>query len=321
MRDRVGVLVALLLLLASTTGCAPGQQDSAEHAKPLATPVAVGHRFGVTAVDHVPRRVVTLDRQWTDVMLSLGVQPVGYGVDARMPVGEIPWENVGPGSMGIDTTGGVPVERILALKPDLIVSSYAITDPATYRLLSNAAPTIAAPAKADSVPAWQDLVRTAGRMLDRPGDAERVVASVEGRIADTARRLPGLRGKSFAMGQYVVGDALYIVADEQDGAMQLFRALGMHILPPVVDAGKAGHQARIRVSPERVDLLRADLVALLVTGGDRGSLSQIPGFDRLPGTVASLAYPTIAGLNTPSPLSLPYALDQFRPALQAAAAK
>ncbi|MBQ0927900.1 hypothetical protein [Saccharopolyspora endophytica] len=31
--------------------------------------------------------------------------------------------------------------------------------------------------------------------------------------------------------------------------------------------------------------------------------------------------PDDRGLNTPSPLSLPYALDQFRPALEAAAAK
>ncbi|MEV4644742.1 hypothetical protein [Saccharopolyspora sp. NPDC049357] len=33
------------------------------------------------------------------------------------------------------------------------------------------------------------------------------------------------------------------------------------------------------------------------------------------------AYSTIAGLNTPSPLSPSYALDQFRPSLEAAAAK
>lgn len=319
MADRVGSLVALLLVLVGVTACAPEQRDSADAARELAAPITVEHRFGTTTIDHVPRRVVTLDRQWTDVMLSLGVQPVGCGVDEMMPAGQVPWERLGPDGVGIDVADGVPVERILALKPDLIVSSYAITDPTTYRLLSSGAPTIAAPPKADSVPAWQDLVRTAGRFLDRPADAERVVASVEGQIADTARRLPGLRGKTFAMGRYVVGDAIYIVADENDGATQLFHSLGMRIYPPVVDGGNAAHQARIRVSPERVDLLRADLVAFLVNGGDRSALVQIPGFDQLPGTVSVLAYPTIAGLNTPSPLSLPYALYQFRPALESAA--
>ncbi|MEV4729312.1 ABC transporter substrate-binding protein [Saccharopolyspora sp. NPDC049426] len=321
MRDRVGVLVALVLVLAGVAACAPAQRDAAGAEEATAAPVTVGHRFGTTTIDRVPRRVVTLDRQWTDVMLSLGVQPVGHGVDLMMPAGQVPWENVGPDSVGIDVAGGVPVERILALQPDLIVSSYAITDPAIYRQLSRAAPTIAAPPEADSVPAWQDLVRTAGRFLNKPADAERVVASVEGRIADTARRLPGLRGKSIAMGRYIVGDAMYLVADEDDGAMQLFRALGMHVHPPVVDGGRAAHQARIRVSPERVDLLRADLVAFMINGGDRAALSQIPGFDQLPGTVSVMPYSTIAGLNTPSPLSLPYALDQFRPSLEAAAAK
>ncbi|WP_093417547.1 ABC transporter substrate-binding protein [Saccharopolyspora flava] len=310
-------LVALFLVLLGVTACAPAGQDSAGDA--LASPVTVAHRFGTTAIDHVPKRVVSLDRQWTDVLLSLGVQPVGYGVDRMMPAGRVPWERLDPGAVGLDVSGGVPVERILALKPDLIVSSYAITDPATYRLLSRAAPTIAAPPRADSVPAWQDLVRTAGRFLDRPADAERVVSEVEGRIAETARRLPGLRGKTFAMGQYVVGDAMYLVADENDGAAQLFHSLGMHIHPPVVETGAATHQARIRVSPERVDLLRADLVAFVVNGGDRSALAGIPGFAQLPGTVEVLAYPTIAGLNTPSPLSLPYALDQFLPSLRAAA--
>ncbi|MDI2027141.1 ABC transporter substrate-binding protein [Saccharopolyspora sp. TS4A08] len=311
-------LVALFLVLLGVTACAPAGHDSGGGA--LASPVTVEHRFGTTTIDHVPKRVVSLDRQWTDVLLSLGVQPVGYGVDRMMPAGQVPWERLGPDAVGVDVAGGVPVERILALQPDLIVSSYAITDPATYRLLSRVAPTIAAPSQADSVPAWQDLVRTAGRFLDRPADAERVVSSVEGRIAETARRLPGLRGKTFAMGRYVVGDAIYLVADEDDGATQLFRSLGMRIHPPVVEAGTATHQARIRVSPERVDLLRADLVAFLVTGGDRSALSGIPGFAQLPGTVEVLAYPTIAGLNTPSPLSLPYALDQFLPSLEAAAA-
>ncbi|PSL02489.1 hypothetical protein CLV30_110142 [Haloactinopolyspora alba] len=47
-------------------------------------------------------------------------------------------------------------------------------------------------------------------------------------------------------------------------------------------------------------------------------LADIPGFDRLPGTVTVLDYPAIVGLNTPSPLSVPYALDRLRPHLKTA---
>ena len=37
------------------------------------------------------------------------------------------------------------------------------------------------------------------------------------------------------------------------------------------------------------------------------------------GAVADLDYVEVLGLNTPSPLSLPYSLERIRPALEAAA--
>lgn len=83
MRDRVGALPVLLLVLAGATACAPGQRESGGAARKLPATVAVEHRFGTTTIDRVPQRVVALDRQWTDVMLSLGVRPVGCGVDER----------------------------------------------------------------------------------------------------------------------------------------------------------------------------------------------------------------------------------------------
>jgi iron complex transport system substrate-binding protein len=95
----------------------------------------------------------------------------------------------------------------------------------------------------------------------------------------------------------------------------------MTLYPPVRQEGARTGAARINVSTERADLLRADLLAFLVNGGDRSNLSDIPGFDQLPGTVAVLDYPTIVGLNTPSPLSIRYALERLRPYLDQAARK
>jgi iron-siderophore transport system substrate-binding protein len=113
---------------------------------------------------------------------------------------------------------------------------------------------------------------------------------------------------------------MYIVADENDGSSVFFQPLGMRMHPAVRERGEETGEARIQVSVERADLLRADLLAFLVNGGDEGDLSDIPGFARLPGTVAVLDYPTIVGLNTPSALSIPYALERLRPYLEAAAA-
>lgn len=213
---------------------------------------------------------------------------------------------------------GVPVEQIAELQPDLIVGTYSITDEAVYDQLAQIAPTIAT-LDAAQVEPWQDLVHTAGEVLADPEAADELVASVDEQVAAVADDLPGLRNKTFALAQYVVGDAIYIVADEADGSSVFFQQLGMTMYPPVRDHGEKTGQTRINVSTERSDLLRADFLAFLINGGDEADLADIAGFEQLPGTVAVLDYATIVGLNTPSPLSIPYALEQLLPYLEQAA--
>ncbi|GIG68230.1 ABC transporter substrate-binding protein [Phytomonospora endophytica] len=303
-----------------TTACGAAGQASDEDARKLPAPVSVEHRFGTTTLDTVPERIVTIDLQWTDVMLSMGVEPVGYSVDTLMPETGVPWETIPEGATALSLTDGVPVEQILALDPDLVVASFSLTDQATYDLLSARVPTIAGPPDADTVIPWQELVGTAGKILDKTEQATQVVSTVEGQVAATAAELPGLAGKTFVLAQYVVGDGLTVVADEQDGSSLFFQQLGMTLLPEVKAEGERTGDARIQLSTERIDLLRGDLLAFLINGGDESDLADIPGFGELPGTVALLDYPTIVGLNTPSPLSLPYSLTQLRPHLDTAAA-
>jgi iron complex transport system substrate-binding protein len=93
----------------------------------------------------------------------------------------------------------------------------------------------------------------------------------------------------------------------------------MTMLPELKAEGERTGETRVQVSTERADLLRVDLLAFLINGGDETDLDDIPGFDSLPGTVAVLDYATIVGLNTPSPLSIPYALENLHPFLEEAA--
>lgn len=280
--------------------------------------VTVDHRFGSTEITGVPERIVTIDLQWTDVMLALGAEPVGYSVDAFMPESGVPWQQLPSDAQPLALDDGPPIERIAELQPDLILGSYSIADQGVYDQLSGIAPTIAGEDALQVTP-WQDLVRTAGEILGEPDRAEKVIEEVDGEVAEVAGALPGLVGKTFSLAQYVVGDSMYVVADEQDGSSVFFQQLGMVMYAPVRDEGAATGDTRIMVSPERSDLLRADLLAFLVNGGDESELADIPGFDQLPGTVAVLDYPTIVGLNTPSPLSIPYSLEQLRPYLEEAA--
>lgn len=313
---------ALLGALLVTGLAACGSDDSAAEsgdATRLSSPVAVEHKFGTTTIDTVPLRIVTIDVQWTDIMLAMGVEPVGYTVDSFMPDSTVPWQELPSGAKALELTDGVPVEQVLALDPDLVLGTFSIDSEETYKLLSDRVPTIAG-SPDRQVASWQDMVRTAGKFLNQPDKAEQVIRSVDDEVAGVAAELPGLAGKTFALAQYIVGDSLVVVADEKDGSSVFFQQLGMKLDPVVVSEGQRAGQARLTVSTERADLLRADFLSFLINGGDESDLADIPGFDQLPGTVAVLDYPTVVGLNTPTPLSIPYALEKMKPQLEKAAA-
>ncbi|MBB5790138.1 ABC transporter substrate-binding protein [Jiangella mangrovi] len=318
------VTVALALALAAGLTACGGDDSAPASGSEIAgetgdgaQAITVDHMFGSTEVTGVPQRVVTIDLQWTDVMLAMGVEPVGYSVDSFMPETGVPWQDLPADAVGLPLDDGPPIEQIAELQPDLIVGSYSIADEGVYDQLSGIAPTIAG-LDAQQVTPWQDLLRTAGEILGEPDRAEEIIADVDGEVDAVAADLPGLEGKTFTLAQYIVGDSIYAVADEQDGSSVFFQQLGMTMYGPVKDEGESSGDTRIIVSTERSDLLQADLLAFLVNGGDESDLADIPGFDQLPGTVAVLDYPTIVGLNTPSPLSLPYSLEQLRPYLEEA---
>lgn len=305
---------------ASATASTAASTGSVPSADATTTgPVTVEHRYGSTTVGQRPARVVTLEPQWTDTMLALGVTPVGAAIDTLMPDSRTPWQDLPAGTTTLEVGQVVPFEQIAALQPDLIVGSFTIGDQATYDRLSAIAPTVASLTDRQ-VDTWQDMTTTAGTLLREPAAAAALIGKVDDQVQQVATELPGLKGKSFLLGQYLVGTGLVLVADPDDGSSRFFTALGMQMYEPVAAEGKSSGAPRIQVSTERSDLLRADLVAFLVNGGDKSALADIPGFDTLPGTVDVLDYPTIVGLNVPSPLSIPYALQQLRPALEKVAA-
>lgn len=321
MSRTVLALVATVLVAGAAAACGSDSDDKAPAApaatQTLSTPVAVRHAYGSTTIKTVPKRIVTLDLQWTDVMLAMGVKPIAYAVDPGMPAAGVPWEKLPADATKIPATDGLPVEKILAMHPDLVVAAYAIRDEETYKLLSAGVPTIAGPPN-DQVPAWQDLTRTTGKIFNDTAKADQVISAADAPVAAAAaaKELPQLKGKSFTLAQYIVSDAMYVVGDPNDGSSRFFEQFGMKIYQPVLDEAKRTGTTRVKVSTER-----ADLLAFLINGGDASDLNDVPGFDQLPGTVAVLDYATISSLNTPPPLSIPYALDRLRPYLDKAAGK
>ncbi len=225
--------------------------------------------------------MVSLDAPWTDTLLALGVEPVGYAVDSYSPDG-MAWQEFGPDSTSFDTTEGLPYEQIAALDPDLIVGSYTVIDEAVHQRLSEIAPTVARLDDAQVTP-WQDLVAAGGILLDRADQASALIAEVNAGIDAIRDELPGLAGRTFALAQYIPGTGLIAVADEDDGSSVFFQRLGLTMLPALAEEGEKTGQARISFSPERLELLHADLLAFLINGADESALADIPGIRQVAG--------------------------------------
>lgn len=308
---------------AATTAAASSTAGPATSAPAeSAYPVTIEHKFGSTTIESKPERIVVLGMQWGDPLVALQHQPVGFLVDESMAEGDgrYPWQS----DLSTDATrldvvsGGLPYEQIASLRPDLILATYWVAEDGVYDRLAEIAPTIGLLGDRQ-VDRWQDLVTAAGQILGVPDEAARIIADVEGAIADVAAELPALEGKTYTFANYVPGDSIYIVADPNDGAADLFYSLGLQINPEVL-AVADGVTGRAQVSLERVDLLDSDIVLLLTNGADPNELT---GYAELPAVVDGAAmvadFSAAVALNTPSNLSMLWALDLIHPVLQAAA--
>ena len=175
------VVVALAL-----TGCTAAPSASAgASAAPSTTDAGthlVEHARGETEVPNDVQRVVVLEPVQLDTTVALGVIPVGAAVlneAAGVPA------YLGDAAAGITTVGTVPepsIEKIAALKPDLILGTES-RHSALYDQLSAIAPTVFMATQTDP---WTDNVALVARALGDEAGADELLAAYDDRCAEIA---------------------------------------------------------------------------------------------------------------------------------------
>lgn len=303
-------------------------------------PVTVEHAFGETTIEQAPARVATVSWVNADVSIALGVVPVGMPRDdwGGNEQGSTPWKDAAleEADAAIGTEGapvqysetdGIDVTAIAALAPDVILGAYSGLTQEEYDKLSKIAPVVAYPDTAYGT-AWQDSTRLIGEALGRSQAAEELVEQTEQRIADEVAEHPALEGTTFIYGNLEpakgAGVNIYTASDNRP---RFLTSLGME-QAEVVDAntGEDG-SFFFEWSPERADELAADVFVTWVP--EAGTVEQIeadPLLSQIPavrnGTLVADSDNTLTlAISAASPLSLPWALEQFLPKLAAAAEK
>lgn len=149
----------------------------------------ITHAAGVTCVPGTPQRVVVLDIGPLDTALALGIKPVGAVskfADSDDFVSYLNDRTGGIRNVGIITQPSL--ERILALKPDLILSS-KVRHGELYAQLSRIAPTVLS----ESVGAtWRENLLLWGDALGKKAQAQTLLTRFRVRAKTVGQRHPGV---------------------------------------------------------------------------------------------------------------------------------
>ncbi|MFF0383223.1 iron-siderophore ABC transporter substrate-binding protein [Streptomyces sp. NPDC004286] len=329
-----GLLTSVLLLAVTAVAC--GSSDSGSDASDsgakgsasTAFPVTIAHKYGSTTIKSEPKRIVTVGLTDQDAVLALGKVPVGTTEWLGGYKGAIgPWAKDKLGSSPAptvlkDTGTGPQVEKIAALRPDLILAVYAGLTKAQYTNLSKFAPVVAQPKEFNDfgVP-WQRQTEVIGKALGKETEAKKLVAGVQGKFAAARAANPGFAKSAAVVATPYEGTFVF---GSQDPRSRLLSDLGF-ALPKDLDK-VIGDKFGANISKERLDLLDQGVALWIVPDlttavtklhrdpvyGDLDVVKQ----GREVFVKETSDYGNAVSLSTV--LSIPYVLDRLVPQLAAA---
>jgi iron complex transport system substrate-binding protein len=325
----LAAVVAAPALAACSTGSTAetaSDPEATTSAEADAFPVTIEHAFGETTIEEEPTRVATLG--WTDQdnALALGVVPVGatkltWGGNEA---GSSDWfdaaleEAGGEQPVRYDDADGAPVEEVAKLTPDLILATNSGITEKEYDKLSKIAPVVAYP-EAPWVTPWQESLAMAGEALGRSDLAADVTADTEAEIEEAKEANPELQGTSVVFAYLTATDLSTIgIYGRQDPRVALLEDFGMQS-PPIVDKSVKDGQFYGTVSAERAASVKSDvLLTYTESEKDMATFAEDELVGQIPAIESGNAYGESdkhvgLSITNPSPLSIPFIVDNFLP--------
>jgi iron complex transport system substrate-binding protein len=305
---------------------APAPTDAPKTADTgAAFPVTLKHKFGETTITAEPQRVIALGFSDQDPILALGVKPIAtryWWGDEKMAA--FPWARsaLGDAKPEVLKMQELNFEKLAALKPDLIIATYAGIKAEEFATLSKIAPTVAQSGDyLDYGMPWQETTLTIGKALGREDQAKTLVDDIEKRFAALRAKHPDWTGKSVIIGAPFDGKFGFMAS--QDPRSRMFTALGFKV-PAAFDEIAAGSFFGT-LSAERIDLLNTDLIVfhqLQWVKGGRAAIEADPLLSKSESLRAKRAIFLEGELDDAfqfnSVLSLPQVLDKVVPMIETA---
>jgi ABC-type Fe3+-hydroxamate transport system substrate-binding protein len=312
MRRPALVLVALTTSVLTACSGDPGEPTTAGAERQ----VEITHDLGALTLDGTAQRVVTTSDEGTELLVALGLQPVGAGSTRVDPTAAEPFADayyIDAGRLGDpEFVGGaeLDLEAIAALGPDLIVHG---GEDELVGSLEGIAPTAVFDV---SVPgAWQDAITELGEATDRTDEArsaiddhEQAVARAREALAPVVEQFPRV---GIIYPQYRGGEDNFLFGEEFALA-SVVPDLGFELAGS--DRAEDAFPGVQPVSSELYSSIDADLLLALGTQPWQETTSEP--------TLSALAIPIVAvplddGQPSAGPLTSPALLERYVTALGA----
>ncbi len=297
-------------------------------------PLTIDTMYGPATIPAQPTRVATWGWGATDAVLALGIMPVAIGADTYGggSTGIAPWVQSAIDGLGgtppvvLDATGDLPVEKLLATRPDVLIAPYSGLTKEQYDQVTAAGVPVVAPEKALWSTPWRDVIAETGKTLGLSAEATRLVSDLDGQLSAAAAAHPEFRGTTAAFVSDTV-DTFYLYLPS-DSRVELLQDLGF-VSPPSVTALDTGASTFYTVvSPENLDKVDAQVIfAYFSDDAARTTFLTSPRTSPIPAVRTGAVAGTIGNVEgdavAPTALTLPYILPTLvdRLATATAAAK
>jgi len=141
---------------------------------------AIKHAMGETCVPVNPQRIVALDGVTMEDTIALGTKPLGAPINDALPV--IPTKGI----VNLGDSDAINLEKVLALKPDLIIG-ITLSNAQIYPQLSQIAPTVLV--EFNHSGEWKEIFTFVGEVLGKSEQVKQVMADYSQKVEDFQQKI------------------------------------------------------------------------------------------------------------------------------------
>lgn len=205
------LLTAVILLI--TTAC--GNSQNAEETGKKGEAYTVEHAMGKTEIPQSPKRVVVLTNEGIEALLSMGVKPVGA---VKAFTGDPWYHHLEDQLKGVEVVGTeleVNVEKIAALKPDLIIGN-KLRQEAVYDKLNKIAPTVFSETLRGD---WQKNFKLYAKAINREEKGKEVLKHYEEHVQEVKQSLGDKANQEVSVVRFLPGVTRIYYTDSFTGVI------------------------------------------------------------------------------------------------------